>query len=132
MNAPLQSGSRRAIILFAHGARDPAWSRPFAAVADRLFVLCPDTMIRLAYLEFMSPTLIAAGEEVASLGASQVTVVPMFLGAGGHVRRDLPALVDTLQQRFPDVQWRLVAAMGENTAVIDAMAREAARSQEAP
>jgi sirohydrochlorin cobaltochelatase len=116
----------QAIILFAHGARDPRWSQPFEAVAEHLGTLRPGTEVRLAYLEFMAPTLLEAAEDLARGGCTDVSVVPMFLGAGGHVRRDLPQLVEALQLRHPQVQWRLKPAIGEAPSVIQAMAREAA------
>lgn len=122
----------RAIILFAHGARDPMWSRPFEAVAERLRALRPHAAVRLAYLEFMSPTLPQAGDALAQSGATEVSVVPMFLGAGGHVRRDLPTLLAALQQRHPQVRWSLQPAIGEAPAVIEAMARQAAGQEPAP
>jgi len=115
-----------ALILFAHGARDPQWSQPFERVAEQVRALHPGTMVRLAFLEFMPPTLAQAGAEVAQAGATSVSVVPMFLGAGGHVRRDLPALLQALQQQHPQVRWGLRPAIGEAPAVIEAMAREAA------
>jgi sirohydrochlorin cobaltochelatase len=117
-----------ALILFAHGARDTLWSRPFEAVAERIRALRPQTQVRLAYLEFMQPSLTEAGNELAALGASHVTVVPMFLGAGGHVRRDLPALLEDLKGRHPEVDWSLQSAIGEAPSVIEAMACEAVRS----
>jgi sirohydrochlorin cobaltochelatase len=86
----------------------------------------------LAYLEFMSPTLLESGEALARAGATEVSVVPMFLGAGGHVRRDLPRLLDTLQQQHPQVRWSLQPAIGEAQAVIEAIARQAAGQEPAP
>jgi len=115
-----------AIILFAHGARDPLWSRPFEAVAERIRALRPGVQVRLAFLEFMRPQLTEAGSELAALGVQHVTVVPMFLGAGGHVRRDLPNLLEDLKNRHPGVVWSLQPAIGEATSVIEAMACEAA------
>lgn len=115
-----------AIILFAHGARDPLWSRPFEAVAERIKALRPGVQVRLAFLEFMRPQLTEAGSALAALGVQHVTVVPMFLGAGGHVRRDLPNLLEDLKNRHPGVVWSLQPAIGEATSVIEAMACEAA------
>jgi sirohydrochlorin cobaltochelatase len=115
-----------AIILFAHGARDPAWSRPFEAVAERLRALQPDAEVRLAYLEFMSPSLVEAGQELVQSGAAEIRIVPMFLGAGGHVRKDLPRLLAALQQQHPQVTWNLQGTIGEAPSVIEALAREAA------
>jgi sirohydrochlorin cobaltochelatase len=117
-----------AFILFAHGARDPLWSRPFEAVAQRIRALRPQSQVRLAYLEFMQPSLTEAGDELAAIGARTVTVVPMFLGAGGHVRRDLPALLEDLKRRHANVTWLLQSAIGEAPSVIEAMACESVRA----
>lgn len=110
------------ILLFAHGARDPAWAAPFEAVAARIRADAPGTHVMLAYLEFMSPSLVEAGAQLAAAGCTQVGIVPLFLGAGGHVRKDLPRLVEALGQSHPDVAWQLHPAVGEAPAVIAAMA----------
>lgn len=112
----------QAIILFAHGARDPAWAGPFEAVAAALRAKAPGVVVQLAYLEFMTPDLPTAGDALAAQGCTRVTLVPLFLGAGGHVRKDLPVLVDALRQRHPGVHWQLVPAIGEIDSVTRAMA----------
>jgi sirohydrochlorin cobaltochelatase len=113
------------LILFAHGARDPRWATPFEAVATRLRQQRPGLQVRLAYLEFMSPDLPGAGAELAALGCTHVDVLPMFLGAGGHVRKDLPLLMEQLRTTHPAVAWRLHTAIGEIDSVTRAMAAAA-------
>ncbi|MDE1949639.1 MAG: cobalamin biosynthesis protein CbiX, partial [Burkholderiales bacterium] len=70
----------------------------------------------------------AAAAALAADGCAQVEVVPLFLGTGGHVRRDLPALLDTLRQHHAGVAFTLHPPVGEIASVIDAMAAAAARS----
>ncbi len=110
------------IILFAHGSRDPLWRRPMEAVAARVAARAPGTPVRCAYLELTEPDLPTAAAEVAALGLASVRIVPMFLGAGRHVREDLPALVDTLRQRHPQVTWELQAPVGEDGRLLDLLA----------
>ncbi|MGA0610703.1 sirohydrochlorin chelatase [Caldimonas sp. KR1-144] len=110
------------VLLFGHGSRDAAWAAPFEAVAAKLRAEAPSARVALAYLEFMSPTIAEAGAMLAADGCVEVVVVPLFLGVGGHVRKDLPALIDSLAQRHPAVRWRLAGAIGEHPLVIDAMA----------
>lgn len=118
--------SHTGILLFAHGARDPAWARPFEAVRDRLRCAPGAAPIELAFLEFMTPDILAAGDSLANQGCTAVSVVPLFLGAGGHVRKDLPALLALLQQRYPHVAWNLTPAVGETELLINALADTAA------
>ena len=111
-----------ALILFAHGARDARWAEPFEAIAARVRQADPDRPVELAFLELMTPDLAGAAQRVAAAGATRIDVVPLFLGAGGHLRRDLPPLVDRLRQAHPGLDIHLHEAIGENEAVIAAIA----------
>jgi sirohydrochlorin cobaltochelatase len=110
------------LLLFAHGARDPQWARPFEAVAARCRAQRPGMPVVLGFLEFMAPGLADAGAKLAAAGCTAVDVVPLFLGAGGHVRKDIPVLMARLADEHPGVAWTLRPAIGEAAAVIDAMA----------
>lgn len=118
--------NRSGILLFAHGARDPNWALPFEAAAQRLrehlHVNEQSDEVALAFLEFMSPSIVEAGQALANKGCQHVTIVPLFLGAGGHVRKDLPRLVEELSVQFPAVRWILSQAVGETDIVIQALA----------
>jgi sirohydrochlorin cobaltochelatase len=110
------------VLLFAHGARDSRWSLPFEAIAERVRAQAPDVAVQLGFLEFMTPTLVDAGQALAAAGCTHVDVVPLFLGAGGHVRRDIPLLLAELEAAHPGIQWELRPAIGELDTVIEAMA----------
>ncbi|MFM2348645.1 MAG: hypothetical protein RL654_3398 [Pseudomonadota bacterium] len=110
------------ILLFAHGARDPAWARPFEAIASRMREAASGRPVALAYLELMEPRLDAAAHALAAQGCTGITVVPLFLGAGGHVRRDLPELLAGLRAQLPAVTIRDTAAIGETEAITRAIA----------
>lgn len=113
----------RGLILFAHGARDPRWAEPFEQTARLVRAQVPDRPVLTAFLEFMSPDLDAAGAQLAEAGCDRVDILPLFLGTGGHVRKDLPAKVLSLRERWPAVNWRLQAAVGESPALLHAMAQ---------
>ena len=125
MAAPMQptvrSGSS-GLLLFAHGARDARWAEPFEQVAAAVRTAQPSRPVRLAFLEFMQPDLATAAAELAAEGCSRIDVLPLFLGAGGHVRKDLPALLDGLRARHPGVAYTLHPAVGESPRLVAAMA----------
>lgn len=110
------------VVLFAHGSRDPRWAEPFERLRDKLVARRPDASVRLAFLELMTPNLADAVADLVSQGCQDVTVVPVFLGQGGHVRRDLPVLADACRSAHPGVALRLSAAVGEDDAVLQALA----------
>ncbi len=110
------------VILFAHGSRDPLWRRPMEAVAARLRDRWPGRVVRCAYLELTEPDLPTTAAELAGLGLSSVRIVPMFLGAGRHVREDLPTLVAGLHQQHPGVRWDLRPPVGEDERLLETLA----------
>ena len=110
------------IVLLAHGSRDPEWSTPFEHLARRVRERRQAAGVAVAYLEISPPTL---GEAVASLvagGATEIVVVPLFLAPGGHVRRDLPRMIDAVRARYPGVTVRVLATIGEADPLLDAIA----------
>jgi sirohydrochlorin cobaltochelatase len=116
---------RQGLVLFAHGARDPRWAEPFEAIATAVRARAPDVDVRLAFLELMSPDLPTVADAMVAAGCTRIDILPLFLGTGGHLRRDLPPLVDDLKARHPSVRLELHGAAGEAPALIAAMATHA-------
>lgn len=112
---------KHALILFAHGARDPRWAQPFQklqAIASRQR---PDTRVELAFLELMEPRLPEVVSGLVESGCEQISVVPVFLGQGGHVLRDLPPMIEDLQARYPALRLQVSPAVGESPEVLEAI-----------
>ena len=102
----------KALILFAHGARDPEWARPVQAVAQRLQAENPDLPVTIAFLEFMSPAL----PDAIDLIARQTTgAVPL--------RQEVPTMLAEIRQQHPQLQIRLLPPLGELPSVQDAIAQ---------
>jgi sirohydrochlorin cobaltochelatase len=114
--------SSAGIILFAHGARDARWAEPFERLADKLRSLRGEP-VSLAFLELMEPDLPTAVAQQVANGCTAVTVVPVFFGQGGHVRQDLPVIVDQCRAAHPGVEIRCATPVGEDDAVIEAIAQ---------
>ncbi|PWK36436.1 sirohydrochlorin chelatase [Cupriavidus plantarum] len=122
------SPAAEALVLFAHGARDARWREPFDRLHAKLAALLPHCEVRLAFLELMTPELPDALAELAARGTSKVTIVPVFFGQGGHLRRDFPALVDQCRQQYPAMRIETATAVGESDSVLDAIAAYCAAS----
>jgi sirohydrochlorin cobaltochelatase len=110
-----------AVILFAHGARDPRWAEPFVRVAEGVRRSAPGLRIELAYLEFLAPDMRTAAETLAAAGATRIRVVPLFFGRGGHLREAVPRLIAETVKALPGVTLELLEPAGEDAAVIDAI-----------
>ena len=117
--------SKAALILFAHGARDPEWAGPMRRVSAALGQQAPELRVELAFLEFMRPSLREGAESLLGDGFERIVVLPMFIARGGHLKRDVPLLLDELRRRHPQVTFELAGAIGEAEAIVQAMAGHA-------
>jgi sirohydrochlorin cobaltochelatase len=112
----------RGIVLFAHGARDPEWARPFEEIRSRVRSSRPEYPIEIAYLEIMSPTLEEAIDSLANRGALAITVFPLFMAQGGHLKQDLPKILDAIRASYPRIPIALAPAVGEVPEILAAIA----------
>jgi sirohydrochlorin cobaltochelatase len=120
------------LVLLAHGSRDGGWAEPFERLRDRVAQAVPEARVVLAYLELMSPDLPTAAAGLCAAGCRAIIVVPVFLGQGGHVRHDLPLLVQSAAARHPECAFRLAGAAGEDDGVLAALAAYCVRQMTPP
>jgi sirohydrochlorin cobaltochelatase len=85
----------------------------------------PHRRVELAFLEFMKPELRDCAESLLAEGFERIVVLPMFIARGGHLKRDVPLLLDELRRSHPQAHFELGAAIGEAESVVQAMARHA-------
>jgi sirohydrochlorin cobaltochelatase len=117
-----------ALILFAHGARDPAWAGPMVAVRELILKQQPKAKVTLAFLEQIQPNLSDAVTQLVQEGVREIVIYPMFIATGSHLKKDLPELVQTLCADHPSLRITLQVAAGEQFAVQQAIAEQALHS----
>lgn len=113
------------LILFGHGARDPQWAEPMRRVATLIGQTQQGLRVELAFLEFLEPTLPVAIDRLA-VSCASVVVVPMFVAQAGHLKRDVPALLDQARVCHSGLSIELAAPIGESETVLAAIAAYAA------
>ena len=119
---------QRALVLFAHGARDPRWAEPFQRLRDITQAQLEGVDVSLAFLELMTPRLPDVVQELVQKGCNDINVVPVFFGQGGHVLRDLPAMVEQLKHAYPGLNLKTARAVGEDPQVLNAIAAYCSRT----
>jgi len=114
--------TRSSIILFAHGARDPEWAAPFRRIAARLRQARPNLPVQPAFLELMRPALADAVAGMAAEGVTRITLVPLFLAQGGHLKEDLPRLLEDIRHSHPGITIDVTQAIGDSEVLSSAIA----------
>ncbi len=116
----------QALLLFSHGSPDPEWSRPLEQLQDILAAKCADRIVALAFLPPAKPDFEAVVAQLAAAGVKRVTVAPVFLARGGHVKRDLPDMA-TAATASHGIEFTILPTLGESPELLEAMAGWIAR-----
>jgi sirohydrochlorin ferrochelatase len=112
-----------ALLLIAHGSREPEANDDLYHVADVLRQR--GHVVVESFLEMAQPDIDGAGRRCVENGAERVVLVPYFLSAGVHVRRDLAAARARLAQCYPHVEFRLAEPLGRHPLLPEVVAQRA-------
>ena len=102
------------LVLLAHGSRDPRWCAPFERIVNAMQGQSGKTKVRLAYMEFVEPTLIDVARECVGQQISHLRILPLFLSIGAHLATDVPEQVNQAKAQFPQLEVELLAPVGED------------------
>ncbi|MEU3183179.1 sirohydrochlorin chelatase [Streptomyces sp. NPDC006923] len=109
-----------ALVVVAHGSRDPRALRTVTALLDRVRALRPDLDVRLGHIEIEQPRLpdtLAALEAGRAGGTGRAVLVPLLLSRGVHVTRDLPAAAAAA----PGLDIRIAAPLGPHPLLVETL-----------
>ena len=112
-----------AVILLAHGSRDADWRAAFERLAASLAESAGGGRARVAYLQFSPPTLLDAVTSAAEEGFRRISILPLFISAGGHVARDVPDQAAQARQHRPDLKISILPRIGEDKRFIELVGR---------
>ncbi len=119
---------RTALLLIAHGSRQTEANDDLFALAEE--IRGAHAIVEAAFLELATPTIETAGDRCVSLGAERVVLVPYFLSAGVHVRRDLTEHRDRLATKFASVEWLLAEPIGRHPLIREIITQRAREASE--
>jgi sirohydrochlorin ferrochelatase len=125
-----------AVLLIAHGSRRPEANQDLFELAERLAAArvqadagppaAAAPIVQASFLELAEPDILGGGGLCVERGAGLVLMIPYFLSAGVHLRRDLAAARDELAGRHPDVEFRLGPPLGPHP-LLDALVADRIR-----
>ena len=107
-----------ALILLAHGSKDPKWCKSFENLAVET---CRGMSLQLAYMDLSQPSLFSVTEELAKNGTKKIKILPLFMSSGGHVDKEIPEQVKELKAKFPNIDFEILPPIGEHSKIILSM-----------
>jgi sirohydrochlorin ferrochelatase len=120
-----------AILLIAHGSRHAEANADLHHVAEELRAR-GSAIVVASFLELACPDIAEGGRECVQAGADQVVLVPYFLSAGLHVRRDLTCAREQLERAHPGVRFVLAEPLGPHPLLVEVVSQRAREALASP
>jgi sirohydrochlorin ferrochelatase len=114
-----------ALLLIAHGSRQEDANADLYGVVGEMRRRGRHALVEAAFLELAEPTVEQGAAACVRAGATRVILLPYFLSAGVHVRRDLAALRAHLAAEHPGVEFRLAEPLGPHPLLAEIVAERA-------
>jgi len=116
---------KTAIVLIAHGSREEEANADLRHLAEELRRGGGYDLVSAAYLELASPTIEEAAATCIGHGARRLILLPHFLSAGVHIKRDLTSIRTRLADQFPEVDVRLADPIGRHPLLLQILRERA-------
>jgi sirohydrochlorin cobaltochelatase len=100
------------VMVCGHGSRDEGAVTEFARVAKGLRKLMPEMPVEYGYLEFATPIIRDGLDKLREKGVTRVLAVPGMLFAAGHVKNDIPSVLNTYAAQNEGVTIELGKELG--------------------
>jgi len=112
----------KAVLYIGHGTRSKKGADEARAFISRVSARVDVPIQEISFLELTEPSIEEGFARCMEKGATEVTVVPLFLLAAGHIKQDIPSVLEELRSTYHDVSIDVKDPFGVQGTILDAVA----------
>jgi sirohydrochlorin ferrochelatase len=112
----------KAILYIGHGTRSKKGAVEIRVFIDKVKARIDVPIQELSFLELTDPLIEEGFEKCVEQGATAIDVVPLFLLAAGHIKRDIPEALSPLIAKYPTIPVKIKNPFGVQEVILDAVA----------
>lgn len=109
--------NKQIILIVGHGSRVRASNEEFERFVTAFSQYSGKDNIRPCYVELAKPDFKDALTEAAGQ-AHEVIVLPLFLFAAGHVKNDIPLVIQSVRNQYPQVRIKVARPLGVHPGMV--------------
>ncbi|XVW81347.1 CbiX/SirB N-terminal domain-containing protein [Candidatus Profftella armatura] len=102
--------------------------RTFFIFKKKIKQIQPNLIVKIAFLELIDPNLITCVAQLYKKNINTITIVPIFIGKGNHIERDLQNLLKNIKKIYPNINIRTTLPIGESKKILTEIAKYCIRS----
>ena len=102
---------KKTVLIIGHGSREMSALMEFKRLVGQYRRRNPKWNISLAFLELAEPSIPLALGSLADL-SNEIFILPLFLFAAGHMKRDIPNILKEFKKKYPNIRVKLAKELG--------------------
>lgn len=111
----------KAILYVGHGTRSKKGAEEAKEFLGRVIGRVDAPIQEISFLELTEPYIPEGFERCMAKGATEITVVPIFLLTAGHIKEDIPEALEPLRVKYPEVCVEIAPAFGVQERIVEAI-----------
>jgi len=127
-NLPQVLPENSGIIICGHGSRAKIAEEEFSLLAKGLRARFPTLKIEYGFLEYSSPNIHMALDRLRENGVKHIFAVPGMLFAATHAKNDIPSVLTTYKESYPELTIEYGKELGLHDEMISAFQHRVAES----
>ncbi len=100
----------KAIIILSHGSKNKKSNKQFKRLVSKSHN--ENKYIKGAFLEYGKPQFEKVVKEILNNNITDITIFPLFLFEGYHVKEDIPEKIIKLKNKYPELKFTLMEPLG--------------------
>ncbi|MBM4762827.1 sirohydrochlorin chelatase [Bacillus sp. B15-48] len=112
----------KAILYIAHGTRSKIGVQEVKSFIQKVKERLHVPIQELSFLELSEPSIEDGFQHCVERGATEITIVPLFLLAAGHIKKDIPEILYSIKKNYPDTEIIVKDPFGVEEEILNAIA----------
>lgn len=109
----------KATIIIAHGSPLQQANEDIKQLIQQVSQANPDQVVRPSFLSVGSPSLKESIEDLVDQNINKIDIIPYFLARGNHITKDIPLIVETMNQKYPSLVFKVLEPIGYRDEMLD-------------
>ncbi len=105
-----------AIVLLAHGSPDSRWKKSLNKTVLKFKKIFGENKINACFLNFNKPSFKDIVKKLNAKNIKRIKILPLFLGSGGHIEKDIPKLVLSVKKEYAKLKIEMLPSIGQSPA----------------
>lgn len=112
----------KAILYIGHGTRSKKDMEEVRAFIQKVMEHNDISIQEFCFLKLTEPLIEEGFQRCLERGATEITIVPLFLLAAGHIKDDIPQELTSIRKRYPNIEVKVRDPFGVQDKILDSIA----------